>query len=68
MSKTEKPSFSKYGKDFQESLCQMILQDRPFADQIMEVLDIGFLELRYLRVFVQKVMDYDFYYPSRYRR
>tara|TARA_R110000803_G_scaffold22203_2_gene55544 strand:+ start:25 stop:1422 length:1398 start_codon:yes stop_codon:yes gene_type:complete len=55
---TEKPSFSKYGKDFQESLCQMILQDRPFADQIMEVLDIGFLELRYLRVFVQKVMDY----------
>ena len=58
MNNTEKPSFSKYGKDFQESLCQMILQDRPFADQIMEVLDIGFLELRYLRVFVQKVMDY----------
>ena len=46
----EKPNFSKYGKDFQESLCQMILQDRPFADQIMEVLDINFLELRYLRV------------------
>ena len=58
MSNTEKPSFSKYGKDFQESLCQMILQDRPFADQITEVLDIGFLELRYLRVFVQKVMEY----------
>tara|TARA_R110002073_G_scaffold300956_2_gene468330 strand:- start:4901 stop:6286 length:1386 start_codon:yes stop_codon:yes gene_type:complete len=55
---TDKPSFSKYGKDFQESLCQMILQDRPFADQITEVLDIGFLELRYLRVFVQKVMEY----------
>ena len=36
----EAPSFSKYGKDFQETLCQMILQDRPFADQIMEVLDI----------------------------
>ena len=58
MNNTDKPSFSKYGKDFQESLCQMILQDRPFADQITEVLDIGFLELRYLRVFVQKVMDY----------
>ena len=58
MSNTEKPSFSKYGKDFQESLCQMILQDRPFAAQITEVLDIGFLELRYLRVFVQKVMEY----------
>ena len=52
------PSFSKYGKDFQESLCQMILQDRPFADQIMEVLDINFLELRYLRVFVKKIFEY----------
>ena len=54
----EKPNFSKYGKDFQESLCQMILQDRPFADQIMEVLDINFLELRYLRVFVRKIFEY----------
>ena len=54
----EAPSFSKYGKDFQESLCQMILQDRPFADQIMEVLDINFLELHYLRVFVKKIFDY----------
>ena len=53
-----KPSFSKFGKDFQESLCQMIMQDRPFADQIMEVLDIGFLELHYLRVFVQKIFEY----------
>ena len=52
------PSFSKFGKDFQESLCQMILQDRPFADTIMEVLDIGFLELHYLRVFVQKIFEY----------
>ena len=36
----------------------MILQDRPFADQISEVLDINFLELRYLRVFVQKIFEY----------
>jgi replicative DNA helicase len=54
----DKPSFSKFGKDFQESLCQMIMQDRPFADQIMEVLDIRFLELHYLRVFVQKIFEY----------
>ena len=54
----KKPSFSKFGKDFQESLCQMILQDRPFADQIMEVLDINFLELHYLRVFVKKIFEY----------
>ena len=44
--------FSKYGKQFQESLVQLILQDRPFADQIEEVLDTRFFELNYLRVFV----------------
>ena len=42
LEKKQKPSFSKFGKDFQETLCQMILLDRPFADQIMEVLDINF--------------------------
>jgi len=54
----KKTDFSKFGKDFQESLCQLILQDRPFADQIMEVLDVNFLELHYLRVFVRKIFEY----------
>jgi hypothetical protein len=36
----------------------MILQDRPFADQIVEVLDINFLELHYLRIFVRKIFEY----------
>ena len=58
MTKEERVDFSKYGKDFQEKLCQLILQDRMFCDQIEEVLDIQFLELRYLRVFVQKVFQY----------
>ena len=34
--------FSKYGKQFQESLARMIMEDRPFADQIEEVLDTSF--------------------------
>jgi replicative DNA helicase len=50
--------FSKYGKDFQEDLCHLILDDRPFADQIFEVLDINFLELKYLRVFTEKIVEY----------
>lgn len=58
MKNNKKTDFSKFGKDFQESLCQVILQDRPFADQIMEVLDIGFLELHYLRVFIRKIFEY----------
>ena len=32
--------------------------DRPFADQIFEVLDINFLELKYLQVFVRKIISY----------
>ena len=40
---TETPiNFSKYGKGFQEKLCMVILDDRAFADQIEEVLDIIF--------------------------
>ena len=58
MTREERADFSKYGKDFQEKLCQLILQDRMFCDQIEEVLDIQFLELKYLRVFIQKVFVY----------
>jgi len=54
----EGTSFSKYGTRFQENLCQVILDDRAFTDQISEVLDIDFLELRYLRTFVTKLLDY----------
>ena len=54
----ERTDFSHFGKNFQEALCLLILEDRPFADQIMEVFDITFLELGYLRLFTSKVMDY----------
>jgi len=54
----EAPTFSKFGKTFQEDLCHLILSDRPFADQILEVLNPSFLELKYLRVFVEKVAKY----------
>lgn len=53
-----KEDFSQYGKDFQETLCHLILVDRPFADQMFEVIDINFLELKYLQAFVKLVMNY----------
>ena len=56
--KEDEVNFSKYGKGFQESLVQLILEDRPFADQIEEVLNVGFFELKYLRVFVEKMLEY----------
>ena len=64
----EPVSFSKYGKSFQEKLCMVILDDRPFADQIEEVLDVNFLELNYLKLFLNKIFDYRKKYgvhPSR---
>ena len=36
----------------------MILNDRPFADRIFEVLDVNFLELKYLRVFVDMIRNH----------
>ena len=50
--------FSKFGKSFQEDLCHLILHDRPFADQMFEVLDLSFLELKHLQIFVLKIRDY----------
>ena len=58
MSEQEREDFSNFGKTFQEDLCHLILVDRPFADQIFEVLDVNFLELKHLRVFVKKIVDY----------
>ena len=54
----ERSDFSKFGKSFQEKLVQLILEERTFADQIDEVLDIEFLELKYLRALTRKVYEY----------
>ena len=51
-------NFAKFGKSFQEDLCHLILDDRPFADQIFEVLDLNFLELKYLRAFIKQIKNY----------
>lgn len=65
----QKPvNFAQYGKSFQEDLCGLILDDRPFADQLLEVFDPNFLELKYLRVFVEKIVEHRTKYkihPSR---
>ena len=58
MTEKEREDFSNFGKTFQEDLCHLILADRPFADQIFEVFDTNFLELKHLRVFVKKISGY----------
>ena len=38
----EVANFAHYGKSFQEKLTRLILDNRQFADQIGEVIDVGF--------------------------
>ena len=60
--------FSKYGTNFQERLVHLIFEDRTFSDQIREVLDVEFLEVKYLRLFLKKMFDHRDQYgthPSR---
>ena len=53
-----KVSFANYGKTFQEKLCYLILDDRVFSDRMQEVLDVEFLEFKYLQTFVEKIFSY----------
>jgi len=54
----EDVTFSNYGKAFQETLSQLIFEDRAFSEQMEEVLDINFFELKYLQEFVRLVFGY----------
>ena len=49
-------TFSRFGKKFQENMCQLMLEDRPFYDQISEVLNINFFEKKYLQIFIETLM------------
>ena len=51
-------TFQRFGKAFQEKFCHLMLSDRPFCDQISEVLDVVFLDYEYLRVFVKILLDH----------
>tara|TARA_R100000808_G_C2144613_1_gene152358 strand:- start:571 stop:1929 length:1359 start_codon:yes stop_codon:yes gene_type:complete len=57
-------TFQKFGKNFQENLCHLMLQDRVFCDQISEVLDVEFLQYEHLRVFTNMLLEY----RSKYRQ
>lgn len=58
MNLKEKDTFSRFGKYFQENLVQIILEERSFCDQMQEVLDVNFLELRHLQVIIEKIFNY----------
>ena len=61
---TEQARFSNYVKDFQENRVSLIMTERPFCDQIGEVLDVSFLELKYLQVLTSKIYEYKSKYTT----
>ena len=54
----KKVSFSQFGKSFQEELAFLILDDREFSDRMLEVLNVEYLEFKYLQVFIEKIFSY----------
>jgi len=54
----DKDTFVGYGKTFQESVARLMMEDRPFCDQITEVLELEFFDSAYLRAFVEIITNY----------
>jgi hypothetical protein len=48
VTKTATASFNQYGKSFQEKVMQALLVDRAWSDQMLEVFDVSYFDLKYL--------------------
>jgi len=51
-------SFASYGKDFQEKIVQGLLTDSMWAEQMAEVIDTQFFDLKYLRFLADRYFTY----------
>jgi len=51
-------SFGQFGKSFQEKLVQSLLVDHKFAEQMMEVVDITYFEVNYLKFLADRYFSY----------
>lgn len=55
---SDKPTFGSYGKDFQEKIMQALLADRKWAEQMTEVFDVNYFELKYLQFLADRYFSY----------
>lgn len=53
-----KPTFSTYGKHFQECVMAGLLLDQKWSEQMMEVFDTDYFDLKYLRFLAEKYFAY----------
>ncbi len=57
-SKVNNVSFGQFGKSFQEKLGQALLTDHKWAEQMMEVVDISYFEVNYLKFLADRYFAY----------
>ena len=57
-SKSTGVTFGQFGKSFQEKLGQALLTDHKWAEQMMEVVDISYFELNYLKFLADRYFSY----------
>jgi len=55
---TTKASFGTYGKSFQEKHVQALLVDKQFAEQMLEVFEVTYLEPKYLQFLADRYFSY----------
>jgi len=56
--KTTRVTFGTYGKSFQEKIMQALLSDAKFAEQMMEVFESSYFELKYLQFLADRYFSY----------
>lgn len=54
----QKVTFGQYGKSFQEKIVQALLSDRPWAEQMLEVFNVEYLDLKYLHFLADRYFGY----------
>ena len=57
-------TFASYGKDFQEKIVQSLLTDRMWAEQMAEVVNTEFFDLKYLRFLADRYFSYHLKYKD----
>lgn len=58
MNENTQASFNSYGKAFQEKVVQALLMDRVWAEQMMEVFKVEYLDLKYLVFLADRYFNY----------
>lgn len=51
-------TFGQYGKSFQETIVQALLVDKQFAEQMSEVMDVSYFDVKYLSFLAERYFTY----------